>query len=45
MSFPYLDLAIGMSFIFLLLALTCTTINESIAGIVNSRGYTGKGHN
>ena len=40
MSFPYLDLAIGMSFIFLLLALTCTTINETIAGIINSRGKT-----
>ena len=40
MSFPYLDLAIALSFIFLLLALTCTTINETIAGIVNSRGKT-----
>ncbi len=40
MSFPYLDLAIAMSFIFLLLALTCSTINETIAGIINSRGKT-----
>jgi hypothetical protein len=40
MSFPYLDLAIGMSFIFLMLALTCSTINETIAGIINSRGKT-----
>jgi hypothetical protein len=38
MSFPYLDLAIGMSFIFLLLAVTCTTVTEAIAGILNSRG-------
>jgi len=40
MSFPYLDLAIAMSFIFLLLALTCSTLNETIAGIINSRGKT-----
>jgi len=40
MSFPYLDLVIGVSFIFLMLALTCTTINETIAGIINSRGKT-----
>jgi hypothetical protein len=40
MSFPYLDLAIAMSFIFLLLALICTTVNETIAGIINSRGKT-----
>ena len=39
-AFPYLDLAIGMSFIYLLIALVCTTINESIAGILNSRGKT-----
>jgi len=39
-SFPYLDLAIGISFIYLLLALMCTTINETIAGILNSRGKT-----
>jgi hypothetical protein len=39
-SFPYLDLAIGISFIYLLLALVCTTINETIAGIFNSRGRT-----
>src|SRR5208337_256769 len=40
MSFPYLDLAIAISFIFLLLALTCSTLNETIAGIINSRGKT-----
>lgn len=40
MSFPYLDLAIAMCFVFLLLALICTTINETIAGISNSRGKT-----
>jgi len=40
MSFPYLDIAIAISFIFLLLALTCSTLNEAIAGIINSRGKT-----
>jgi hypothetical protein len=39
-SFPYLDLAIGISFIYLLMALVCSTLNESIAGVVNSRGKT-----
>jgi hypothetical protein len=40
MTFPYLDLAIAMCFIFLLLALICTSINEAVAGIINSRGKT-----
>jgi len=39
-AFPYLDLAIGMSFVYLLMALVCTTVNESLAGILNSRGRT-----
>ena len=39
-SFPYLDLAIGISFIYLLMALVCSTVNETIAGIINSRGKT-----
>lgn len=39
-AFPYLDLAIGLSFVYLLMALICTTINESLAGILNSRGTT-----
>lgn len=39
-SFPYLDIAIGISFIYLLMALVCSTLNESIAGVVNSRGKT-----
>lgn len=39
-SFAYLDLAIGLSFIYLLLALVCSTLNETIAGILNSRGKT-----
>ena len=39
-SFPYLDLAIGICFIYLLMALVCSTLNETIAGIVNSRGKT-----
>lgn len=39
-AFPYLDLAIGLSFVYLLMALICTTINESLAGILNSRGKT-----
>jgi hypothetical protein len=40
MSFPYLDLAIGISFIYLLMALICSTVNETIAGVINSRGKT-----
>ena len=39
-SFAYLDLAIGICFIYLLMALVCSTLNETIAGIVNSRGKT-----
>ena len=39
-SFPYLDLAIGMSFVYLLMALVCSTVNEAIAGVINSRGKT-----
>src|ERR1039458_4969127 len=39
-SFPYLDLAIGVSFIYLLMALVCSTVNETIAGVINSRGKT-----
>jgi len=39
-AFPYLDLAIGLSFVYLLMALICTTINEALAGILNSRGKT-----
>ena len=31
-SFPMLDVAIGLSFMYLLLALICTTVNEMIAG-------------
>jgi len=39
-SFPYVDLAIGLSFIYLLLALVCSALNEAIAGVLNSRGKT-----
>jgi hypothetical protein len=39
-SFPYLDIAIGISFVYLLMALVCSTVNESIAGVINSRGKT-----
>jgi hypothetical protein len=39
-SFPYLDLAIAICFIYLLMALVCSTVNESIAGVFNSRGKT-----
>jgi hypothetical protein len=35
---PILDVVIGLSYVFLLLALLCTTINEWIAGIFHSRG-------
>ena len=31
-SFPMLDVAIGLSFMYLLLAMICTTVNEMIAG-------------
>src|SRR5437764_6597955 len=37
MSLPILDVAIGISFVYLLLALICTTINEMIAGWKKSR--------
>ena len=39
-TFPYLDIAIGISFIYLLMALVCSTVNETIAGVINSRGKT-----
>ncbi len=39
-SFPYLDLAIAIIFVYLLMALVCSTVNEIIAGVVNSRGKT-----
>jgi hypothetical protein len=39
-SFPYLDLAIAIAFVYLLMALVCSTVNESIAGVLNSRGKT-----
>lgn len=31
-SMPILDVAIGLSFFYLLLGLICTTVNEMIAG-------------
>jgi len=37
MSLPILDVAIGISFIYLLLALICTTVNEMIAGWTKRR--------
>ena len=37
MNLPVLDVAIGISFVFLLLSLICTTVNEMIAGIRKSR--------
>jgi len=37
MSFPILDVAIGISFVYLLLALICTTVNEMIAGKLRTR--------
>jgi hypothetical protein len=43
-SMPVLDVAIGLSFFFLLLALVCTTINEMIAGVRDTRSkYLEKG--
>ena len=32
-----LEVAVGMAFIYLLLSLFCTAINEAIAGILGSR--------
>jgi hypothetical protein len=37
MSLPILDVAIGVSFIYLLLALICTTVNEMLAGWMKTR--------
>src|SRR5947209_1328412 len=37
-SLPYLDIAIGLSFAYLLLALACTSLNETIASILRTRG-------
>ena len=39
-GFPVLDVAIGMAFLYLLFALTCTTLNEAIAIFVNRRAAT-----
>jgi hypothetical protein len=36
-TLPILDLAIGLSFIYLLLALSCTTLNEMIASVLKLR--------
>src|SRR5438105_1877995 len=36
-GWPVLDVAIGLSFLYLLLALSCTTINELIAGAFSRR--------
>ncbi len=40
MNNPILEVAIGLSFIYLLLALMCTTANEMIAGWMNTRAKT-----
>jgi hypothetical protein len=40
MSNPILEVAIGVSFVYLLLALMCTTANEMIAGWLNARAKT-----
>ena len=37
MNLPVLDVAIGISFVFLLLSLICTTVNEMLAGVLKSR--------
>jgi len=45
-SFPILDVAIGLSFFYLLLGLICTTVNEMIAGWRNTRAkYLDEGIN
>ena len=44
MNMPVLDVAIGISFVYLLLSLICTTVNEMIAGIAKTRArYLDKG--
>src|SRR5215472_15878434 len=35
---PILEVAIGLCFIYLLLSLICSTVNEAIAGITGRRG-------
>jgi hypothetical protein len=41
---PILEVAIGLAFIYLLLALICTSLNETIAGITKRRStFLGKG--
>jgi hypothetical protein len=43
---PILEVAIGLSFLYLLLALICTAVNETIAGITRRRaGFLEKGVN
>src|SRR5438128_2913304 len=43
---PILEVAIGLSFIYLLLALICTAVNETIAGITKRRAkFLAKGIN
>ena len=36
-GFPILEVAIGLSFIYLLLSLICTTVNETIATLTRRR--------
>jgi len=36
-GFPILEVAIGLSFVYLLLALICSTLNETIAGVTGRR--------
>ena len=36
-SFPLLDLAIGLSFVYLIVSLICTSANEALAGLLRSR--------
>ena len=36
-GFPVLDVVIGLAFLYLLFALSCTTLNEVIAGLFDKR--------
>ena len=46
MNMPVLDVAIGLSFVYLLLSLMCTTVNEMIAGVWKTRArFLDKGVN
>jgi hypothetical protein len=40
MNFNAIDVAIGLSLMYLMLSLICTIVNEFIAGVANTRSKT-----